>query len=217
MDNTIFAQSVSTIRFMETKLLDRTRIESLVSATDFQDALRLLQDSRYSEFLGIESYEEGLKKAIEEMYKEMYKAAPVKSIVDILAVRYDGHNLKCLIKGMLIGRENDDLLISAGTIPLDKLKDAVKDENFRDLPALLRKYTDMALEDYKNHGNPQSIDILIDKGVFEYMLELSGIIGNRYVKDIVKTMIDVTNIKAFIRTKIQDRGRELFERVFVHG
>lgn len=217
MDNTIFVQSVSTIRFLETRLIDRTKIEAIVAASDFQDAMRLLQDSRYSEYLGTDSYEEGLRKAIEDMYRDMYKVTPVKSIVDIFAARYDGHNIKCLIKGKFSGVESDGLLINAGTIPADKLKAAVKEEIFRDFPAVLRKYVEMALEDYKNHGNPQSIDILIDKGVYEYMLELSGKSENEYVKGIVKTMIDIANIKAFIRSKIQEKGRELFERVFVPG
>lgn len=217
MDNTVFTQSVSTIRFMETKLLDRAKLEALVASKDFEDALRLLQDSRYTEYLSTGSYEEGLKRALEELYREMYKTTPIKEVVDLLAARYDGHNLKSLVKSKLKGIESDNILVNAGTISIDKLKFSVKEENFRDIPQSLRRYVEMALEEFKNQSNPQIIDILIDRGVYEYMLEIAKNSNLKHLVEITRVLIDNANLKAFIRIKVQDRGRELFEKVFIPG
>ncbi|QCX33009.1 V-type ATP synthase subunit C [Caloramator sp. E03] len=217
MDNTIFAQSIARIRSLETKMIDKAKIEAMVEARDFNDCLRFLQDTQYGSYLLIPSYEEGLKKATADLYREMYKISPIKEVVDILALRYDGHNIKSLIKGKLSGIDTLYLTVDAGTIPLDKLVIMIKEENFRDLPKTLRSYVEKAFENYKNHQDPQEIDITIDKGIYAYMLEIAENSKMEYLLDIVRLMIDIINIKSFIRVNIQERGREFMQKVFLPG
>lgn len=217
MDNTIFAQSIARIRFKETKMLDKTKLEALVESAGFADSLRMLQDSEYAEYLSKPSYEEGLKESLQSLYKEMYKLTPVKEIVDVLAVRYDGHNIKSLIKGKFSGIETYNILVDSGTIPVESLKVMIKEENFRDIPMTLRKYVEKAIESYKNHQDPQEIDIIIDKGVYEYMLEIALNSKLDYLVKITKTMIDIINIKSFIRIKLQDKDREFLQKIFIRG
>lgn len=217
MDNTIFAQSIARIRSLETKMIDRAKIEAMVESRDFSDCLRFLQDTQYGSYLLANSYEEGLKNATADLYREMYKICPVKEVVDILALRYDGHNIKSLIKGKLLGIDTLYLTVDAGTIPLDKLVIMIKEENFRDLPKTLRNCVEKAFENYKNLQDPQEIDITIDKGIYEYMLEVARESKMEYLLDIVSFMIDIINIKSFIRVNIQERGREFMLKVFLPG
>jgi len=217
MDDTIFAQSVARIRFLETKMLDKAKIEALVEAKGFDDCLRILQDSRYSEYVAMSSYEEGLRLAIEDFYRDMYKTSPIKEVVDILAIRYDGHNTKCLVKGKLTGIDTSGIVIDAGKIPAEKLKLMIKEESFRDMPKTLRFYVEKALEGYKNAQDPQQIDITLDKGMYQYMLEVAKNSGLDFLVDIVRLMIDIVNIKSFIRIKIQDKGKEFLHGTYIAG
>ncbi len=217
MDRTIYAQSVSRVRTLETKMLDKTKFESMVEARDAADIFRMLQDSPYSEYVSRPSYEEGLKCALEDFYCEMYKTVPVKELLDTLAIRYDGHNLKALVKCSLSGRSPEGILIDAGTIPVKTLEDMVRNQRFRYMPNTLRKGTEEALEAYKNTGDSQSIDLAIDRGMYEYMLETAQKSKQDYIVDFVGLLIDITNVKTFIRVKVQEKGRELYERLFIKG
>jgi V/A-type H+/Na+-transporting ATPase subunit C len=217
MDNTIFAQSIARIRFLETKLIEKSKLEGLVEAKDFEDALKMLQDSRYSEYVEMASYEEGLKIALEDLYKDMYKTTPVKEVLDILAIRYDAHNIKSLIKGKFLDKDMTSILINAGTIPEDKLSIMIKEENFRDVPKTLRASIEKSLEDYKNAQDPQNIDITIDKGIYAYALEIAKESKIGYLEEIVKLMIDIVNLKSFVRIKLQDKEKDFLQRVFIHG
>lgn len=217
MDYTIFAQSFGRIKSLETRLLDKTKIGGLVEAKDFHSCITMLQDSRYSEYVTTSSYEVGLKKALEDLYSEMYKISPVKEVVDILSVRYDGHNIKSLIKGKLTGIDTHAMTISAGTTKVEALDIMVKEENFRDLPKIIRESVEKALKDYKENLDPQAIEITIDKGVYGYMLETAENTEMEYLIDTVKLMVDVNNLKTFIRVKLQDRGKDFLQKVFIHG
>lgn len=217
MDNTIFGQSVARIRFLETKMLDKSKLEVLAGAKGFEDCIRLLQDSTYGEYVGISSYEEGLKTSIEDLYRDMYKISPIRELVDILAIRYDGHNIKCLIKDNITGIDTSTIVINAGMIPVDTLKYMIKEENFKDMPKTLKFYVKKALQSYKDTQNPQEIDMTIDIGMYQYMLEVARESNLEYLNEIVKVLIDVVNIKTFIRIKIQNKGRDFLEKVFIQG
>jgi V/A-type H+-transporting ATPase subunit C len=217
MDNTIFAQSVARIRFLETKMLDKSKIESLAEAREFSDCVRMLSDTQYGEYAAMPNYEEGLKKSLEILYRDMVKICPVKDAVDILAARYDGHNIKVLLKGKFSSNDVFGILIDAGTIPVDKLVAMVKEENFRDMPKTLRKNVEKALENYKNTLDPQDIDLIIDNGIYEYILEKCSQSDMEYTLKIIKLMIDTINIKAFIRVKLQEKGKEFLRKVYIKG
>lgn len=216
MDYTIFASCIGRIKSLENKMLDRSKIESLVESRNFEDAVRILQDTRYGSYIST-SYEEGLKAALSDLYKEMYKTCPVSEVVDILSVRYDGHNIKCLIKARFAGFEPRKLLIDAGRIQHDKLKDMIFEDNFRDMPKAIRPYVEKAIEEYKNTMDPQNIDIVIDSGIYSCMRQIADNSGMEYLKTVVRLLIDIANIKSFIRVKLQDRGSEFFRRVFIDG
>lgn len=217
MDNTIFAQSVARIRFLETKLLDLSKLQALVEARDFEDCIRMLQDTVYNEYINSASYEKGLKEALQDLYADMYKTSPVREVVDIFAAKYDAHNIKSLIKSRITRKDVSDLLINAGSIQLDNLKIMFSEDSFRDMPEALRPFVEKALESKGDNHNPQDIDISIDRGLYRYMLKLANKSELSYLAEIVVLMIDIANIKAFVRIKFQDKGREFFQKTYIPG
>lgn len=217
MDNTIYAQSIARIRFLETKMIDKSKMDMLVEAKEFSDCIRILQDSPYADYVTMPTYEEGLKKSLEDFYRGMRKISPIQEIIDFLAVRYDSHNIKALVKGKLSNIDVSRLLIDAGTIPADKLNIMIKEESFMDIPKTLRFYIEKAINDYKNFSEPQHIDLTIDKGAFSYMLEIAEKSKADYNVEIAKLLIDISNIKSFIRVKVQNKSRDFFQDVYIKG
>ncbi|MPM46979.1 V-type ATP synthase subunit C [bioreactor metagenome] len=56
-----------------------------------------------------------------------------------------------------------------------------------------------AVESLAKTGDPQNVDILIDKACFDDMLSGAESFGSKFMIDYVKTKIDVYNITSFIR------------------
>lgn len=216
MDYTIFGSSLGRIRALENKQLKYQKLESLAEAKDFDDALKMLQDTSYGQYVGYD-YEIGLDKALSVLYQDMYKTSPVREVVDLLAVKYDGHNIKSLLKAKFSGADPAGLTIDNGIIPLSNLEKMVSEQNFRDLPKTLRSSAEKAISVYEEDKDPQMIDIIVDKGIYAYMIEIAESTGMEYLTEIVKIMIDIINLKMFIRVKIQERNREFFEKVFIPG
>lgn len=217
MDYTIFAQSIARIRHMELSLIDKTKFDSLIEAKDFAECMRILQDTKYGEYVEGTSYEAGLKNAIENLYAEVKGMVPVKEVVEFIQARYDGHNIKSLIKGKILGIDTDNMLINAGTLSIDSLKLMIKEENFSDMPVALREGVEKALSDYNKNQDPQMLDVIIDRGTYNHMLFIAKKSGMDYIVNTVKLMIDMINVKAFIRIKLQERGRDFMEKIFLEG
>lgn len=217
MDYAIFAQCFGRIRAMETKLLGKSKIGTMVEAADYSDCIRLLQDTKYGQYLSTPSYEEWLRSAIEDLYAQMYKIVPVRDVVDILAVKYDIHNIKSLIKGRISGSDVSKMLIDAGTMHRDKLYEIFAEKDLKGMPETLKYSSGKAFEDYKISENPQDIDIEMDRGMFKYMNETADKSRMDFLIDFVKFTIDTTNIKTFIRIKAQEKNMETLQKALIPG
>ena len=217
MDNMIFAQSIGRIRFLETKMLDAAKIEALLDSKNFTDCKNMLLETTYGSFINMPSYEDGLRLAIENLYKDMRAIVPVKEIIDVLSARYDVHNIKCIIKGIITGIDTDHLLIDAGTISKIEMKSKIKEKNYKKMPDILRDCIIEAFSIYDNSHDPQLIDITLDRAAYKYMLEIAGTSGFDFMTDITKRMIDILNIKSFVRIKSQNRDIDVLEKAFIDG
>lgn len=217
MDYSIFAHSIARIKAMENRLLGRAKLDSLIDAKDFSDSVKMLQDTLYGEYMAPDSYENGLKSALEDVYQHMYDIIPVHEVIDVLAVRYDGHNIKSILKGKFSGFDTSSMLINIGTIPIERLKQMLLEENNSNIPETVVKTVQKAVSTFNQSGDPQDIDLIVDKGIFEYAMEIARDSKYDYLLEFVKFNIDITNLKTFIRIKAQERSIEFLDKVFIGG
>ena len=142
MDYAVFAQSFGQIRAMETKLLGKPKINALLESASYSDCVVRLRDTGYGKYISASAGREWLKSAIEDLYAKMYRIVPIRCVVDIPAIKYDVHNLKCLIKGKLAVRDLSDMLIDAGTIPKGTLCGLFERNDFGAMPEVLARSAD---------------------------------------------------------------------------
>ena len=148
-----------------------------------------------------EDYEEMLSAELKRVYKLMYEISPERSVVDVMSVRYDYHNIKVLLKAKALKEDFSQLLLPIGMIEVDKLKAAVTNEEYSDLPQIMRSAIEEIERDFLATKDPQKIDIIADRYMFKHMLDIAKEIENRFVENYVKSLIDLTNIKSLIRIK----------------
>lgn len=147
----------------------------------------------------------------------MYSLSPEKGIIDIMALRYDYHNIKVMIKGKILKKDLSYLLIPVGIIPIEKLKQFFLDDNYKELTSLMREGLSKAERAFEEEEDPQKIDIILDSFMYKEMLIKAEEINEEFIKNYLKISIDLTNVKTLIRAKKQNKRRKFLEEVIIEG
>lgn len=221
MDKMKFTQVIPRLRVLETRLLDKTKLDRMIDSNSAEDALKVLQETEYANVMSNvkrpEDYEEILSAELKRVYHEMYDMSPSKELIDLMGIRYDYHNLKVIIKGMFLKKDLSDMFISVGKADPSKLKLSIESGSLSDLSQTMRKAVEETIDDYNSKKDPQRIDIILDKFMFEDMISIAKGLNDAFAEKYVKATIDLTNIKTLLRVKKQNKGRDFLLSVIIEG
>ena len=216
-DNYIY--SVTRIRALENRLLDKSKIDRMVEAKNPEEVIKVLYETSYagsvSEINDIGDYEEMLSKEVGLTYKMVKKMAPEPELIDILLLKYDIHNLKVLMKSSFLNEENDDLLTDIGTIEPVKLKEMIREKNFVFLDPEIKRGLEEIVNSFSINPDPQVIDIILDRCLYTVMSQIAVNSKNNFMEEFVQLQIDLINIRMFIRVKAMGYGREFLKKAFI--
>lgn len=209
MDRMDYIQAVTRTRVLETRLLSRATIDRMVDAKDMEEVIRILGETEYANAIeGItrpEEYENILSSELKRVYNMMYEITKDDTVVDLLALSYDYHNLKVLVKEQALQKDLDDLYIPIGTTDFEKLKADYLADNFRDMDPKFSEALDSVVKDFETTKDPQRIDLILDKYYFNHFYELAKELEVPLFINYVKDLIDLVNIRTLIRLKKQDK------------
>ncbi|MGL5764865.1 MAG: V-type ATP synthase subunit C [Sarcina sp.] len=221
MDDMQFAQVLPRLRVLETRLLDKSKIDRMIDSKSSLDSLKVLQETDYSAHMldikNATAYEEILSKELIAVYENLYKICPVKEIIDIMSLKYDYHNLKVFIKGKILAKDFSYMIIPIGTVNTDKMKYAIDNEYYRDLDKLMRECIESVLADFNTTKDPQRIDTIIDKYQFKAIVNTAKSIKNISIDKYITSLIDLTNIKTLLRVKKQNKKRDFLADILIEG
>ena len=221
MDSMEFTQVIPRLRVLETRLLDKAKIDRMIDGDSANEALKVLQESEYANVMtGVkraEDYEEVLSKELKRVYELMYDVSPSKSLIDLMSIKYDYHNIKVLLKGIFLNKDLSDMLIPVGKINLSLLKHSIDNNNMADLPSAMRNGIEKTKEVFEGTKDPQQIDIILDNAMFEEMREIARELDDRFVDKYVSALIDLTNLKTLLRVKKQNKNRDFLQEVIING
>lgn len=217
-----YLYSVTRTRTLETKLLDSSKVERMVEAKSAEDVIKILGETEYAnamaEMKHALDYETIISKEIENTYKYMREILPEPELVDIFLLKYDIHNLKVLLKSSLLGEEDDYLLRDLGTIPVNRLKEMIKEKDFRTLHPVIAEGLEEILKSSETAPDPQMIDIILDRCQYDAMYQLAKKSKNKFLQDFIAAQIDMINIRSFLRVKEAGLGRDYLVKVLLqHG
>jgi V/A-type H+-transporting ATPase subunit C len=194
----------------------------MVDAKTAEDVIKILGETEYansiSEMKHALDYETVISKEIENTYKYMREILPEPELVDIFLLKYDIHNFKVLLKSSLLGEENDFLLRDLGTIPVNKVKEMLKEKDFSKLHPVIAEGLEEIFISFENSPDPQMIDIILDRCQYKAMYQLAQKSKNKFLQDFITAQIDMINIKSFLRIKEAGLGRDYLIKVLLpHG
>jgi V/A-type H+-transporting ATPase subunit C len=219
MDRMDFTQGVTRIRVLENRLLERSAIEKMVDAKDLEEVFRTLGDTDYSNGLTAagkpDEYENILHHELERVYKTVGEISPHKEVVDLMALKYDYHNLKVMIKEKIMGKDLSSLYSNIGTMDFGKLKSQFSAGEYRDIEPVFKDAILQVLKDYDEKKDPQRIDILIDRFYFSHLYKLAQDSGIPLFVEYVKDLIDFINVSSAVRLKKQEKDLKFFQEVIL--
>ncbi len=220
LDDTIYAYAVGRVRSMETRLLDRSRYDRMIDAASAEEAVKVLAETDYanavSELSDIHEFEKVLSAELKKAFNTILNISPRPDLIAALALRYDIHNLKVFFKAKYLGIKSD-LMISAGMLDLEKLHQAVNEDDYRDLPEKLRHAAEKIIEEFIVNRDPQTIDLILDQVLYEQLMLLARENGSAFLKGLFVRQVDLINIKSLIRVKRMGLERDFLKKVLLPG
>ncbi len=208
-----YAYASGRIRALETTLLGRQRLERLAEAADIDEVLRLLSDTSYAAHLD-ELEDSGYEVFLENEERRVLDLVDYLShdqgVSDLLRLKYDFHNLKVALRERVSGRDLKDLYMDFGRYAGEDVASRVKDDNLERLPGPLGPVAREALETYESTSDPGEADMVADRGMFTHFLKSAEACGAEYIETIVRTWIDLANIRVALRARyLEFEARDL--------
>ncbi|MBE6048194.1 MAG: V-type ATP synthase subunit C [Clostridium sp.] len=221
MDKMKFTQVIPRLRVLETRLLDKAKIDRMIDSNSAEESLKVLQETEYSNVMSnvkrAEDYEYMLSAELKRVYHEVYSMTPVKALVDIMSIKYDYHNIKVILKGMFLKKDFSHMFMELGVIDAAKMKVDIETNNFSNLPSTMRKAIEETIEDFNSKKDPQRIDVILDNYMFKNMRELAKELDDVFTSKYVSALIDLTNLKTLLRVKKQNKDRDFLLSLVIEG
>lgn len=204
-----YGYAVARIRSMEHRLLDSGVLQRMIDAEDFASILKILGETSYSFALTPQisgaDFDKVLEADLHSTYEEIRTFIPDKSIVEIMRLQYDFHNVKVLLKSMFNvrtgGKKRWDLLTSLGSYSLDDIIMNIESEEYRLLPFGLNILIPKCMTLWEQDRDVLEVERLIDKRMFKVMLEKAKKLEMPGIISWIRTRIDGENIRTLLRLK----------------
>lgn len=204
-----YGYAVARIRAMEQRFLDAQAVQRMLDAEDTVAVMKVLSETSYAAAVTANAAELNFDKILEaelrSAYEEVRQFVPDKSLVNLMLLPYDFHNVKVLLKSFFNvrkgGKKRWDLLSSISAYPVDNLITNMEMEDYARLPYGLNAIVPQCVSIWEQTGDTLEVERLLDKRMFEVMLEQARQADVRGVVDWIKARIDGENLRTLVRLK----------------
>ena len=215
----IYPYAVARIRVLEKNLLSKQTLNQMADEKEVENCLRTLTEYGYESVPegNAREFEKVLSAELSNTYAIIRELVPEEKFINIFLYKNDYQNLKVLLKEEVSGIDGSKYIVQGGTQPVEKLKKAILEGNYIDLPETMGNAISEALELYSKTQSGQLIDIALDKGAFRQMTEAAKASKNQFAIGYIARVCDLTNLKSFLRMRHMNKDFATFMTVFVEG
>lgn len=201
-------------------LMKRADLMRLANCKNLDAAEAILQEFGYGEAKELHEgdVESFIRREQNKHFDLIYDTLPDRKELALCLYPYDYHNVKVCLKAEFLGITPDDTyLVSTGDIDWMKIVAMVRDRNYAFMPVHMKDAIIEATDLFGRGGDPQVIDIILDKACYKEMLESAKETEEEFLIGIVKLQIDILNLKAFVRLRGIDKPWSFFQKIFIDG
>ncbi len=214
--DTDYMYSSARVRALETKLLGAEQYARLIDAPVGADAGALLSDAMPPVYdaEGRFDLEATLDAFLLQTFDLVESIAPDRSLFRFLRYDFDVNNLKAAIKARFADVPAEDMFFHCGNVPAETADSAVRDQDFSAYPPHMAKAAAAAMDALAASGDPQKVDLLLDRAAFADMLD--AVQGEPLLLETVRRKIDTLNILTALRL-IETSQRKLMQDALIAG
>jgi V/A-type H+-transporting ATPase subunit C len=220
-ESTDYIYAVSRVRAIEKGMIDYSMLERILDLKSVDQVMGLLEEIEYGNITenrpDVSDFEYIL---VDELKKLKILIDEVAADIDFIKTIFhvnDYHNAKVFLK-CNSDNEYDDLIIDIGLIEPQKLKTMILEQDLSSLPKNLKESIEMCINNSSILNDPKSVDIILDRAYLNDMYRRSLETNNNYIINLSRTIIDIYNIKSFIRIKNRDKNSwDLINKVILNN
>ena len=216
------------VKSLEKGLLNKDILDRMIKSSDIVSALKILSESDLNDYSfdlnNPSDFENSLNKELLHTYaiiKSISQVSTFNFLYFTFASKYDFHNIKILIKSKYLKKDiSNELLSPIGTIEIEKLNLAIKDEKYENIPDSFEFLIKKTFSEYNKFKDPEMIDFVLDKEryvmIFNKIREIEIIeVEELFLKRFININIDLNNIINCIRAKIRGEKKTFIKEFII--
>ncbi len=201
-------------------LMSKKDMMRLASCKNLDAAEAILREFGYGEAKELHDgdIEWFIRREQNKLFDLIYDTIPERKELALYLFPYDYHNAKVCLKSEFLGlTPSEDFLVSTGDVDWKKLVSIIRDRNYAFMPRHMKDAIMEATDLFGRGGDPQEIDIILDKACYKDMIEAAEETEEDFLIGMIKLQIDVTNLKTFARLRQMKKPWSFFQKVFLDG
>ena len=212
-----YLSATAMVRGFENHMVDRKGLQKMIDARSAEEAFKVVADTGMGTGFSYEEYEDCLSKALADTYRLVGEACKDPRVMELLRYKYDGHNLKTLLKARRTGTDPSAILSPLGNLEPKALQEELASGRYEKLNPRLAQAAEEGGELLAKVCDPQMVDILVDRAVLEASLETARQVGNRFLMEYCTAQTDIANIRSAVRLKRMGKDVFFLRRVLAPG
>lgn len=215
MERTDFASIVPMVKVWETRLLTKSFYEKLMNLNSLDEAIKSLQETTYGNFNIDSNFEQGLELSYKVACDDLFKSLKHVDVIKFVRMKNDYSNIKTLIKSKILNKDFSSILNTNGTVDIEVLKMAFKNDNFSDLDEVMIECIKNAFKVYEDNKDVQKVDIVVDRYMYKNMSIIVKRMDSSFMNEYMEMLIDLTNLKTTLRVKKLNKDKLFLKEVLL--
>ncbi|MEW5866992.1 MAG: V-type ATPase subunit [Bacillota bacterium] len=215
-----YAYATGRVRVLETRLLDRGRLDRMIDAPDVEGALKVLAEAGYVRVQLSERthpvIEDIMAGEEQKLVTVVRETSPDAQLVEVITARWDFHNLKVMLKAKLHRMSPERAIARHGTVNPAIIERAIEGDP-RDLAPHFALALEAAKVAHARRPVPESIDIAIDREMYRFLLDSAKALRISFLIRLIRREIDLLNLAAFFRGRRMGRDKGFVSEALVPG
>jgi len=205
------------VRMLRQKTINTGKLYQMIDAHNLRQAFRLLNAANIGVGEKPENYEAALVRELSDTYDIVREITKGLALFDIFRYSYDGLNMKVVLKARTAGIDPMQSMTILGTIPKADIIEGLRNNDIPGLPPEMVLAAEEARVVLESENDPQKADIIIDKAVLGAMFRIAHEYDNVFFQKVVRSKIDIENIRSLVRIKRVGKDVQFLESVLCRG
>lgn len=204
------------LRAREAEMMGSETLERMLQAPGFAEACAIAADHGYADMsaMSIREIEDTLAAHRREEIEDVALTVPDRELVDLFRLKYDYHSAKVMVKSDGASKQ---LLSFEGRVEAAEMLKAFAKNELVMLPVSLAEAIEDAKHMLARTGNPCLADLILDRAYFSEMAQLSDALNLPFARAYVRLIIDATNLKVLIRSRLAGKRPEIVGELLFDG